>query len=281
MITHWMRVGFVHGVMNTDNMSVLGLTIDYGPYGWVDDYDPGWTPNTTDASADAIARRAASVAAWNLGRLAASLFAITQRSEPLQAALEGYWHTLERGLLDAYADKLGLDALRLDPNASEAEVLDAANVVNELMELLTETPTDMTIFFRGLSTVPTAEDAGDRALLAPLEDAYYEPSAAASGAVRDRTPTWMRDLLRRVRREALEPAARRRTMDAANPRIVPRNYLAQLAIEDAEGGDLTRLHALIRALRHPYADDPEFDALFVKRPEGATQGGCSMLSCRK
>ena len=91
MIVHWMRVGFVHGVMNTDNMSILGLTIDYGPYGWLEDYDPDWTPNTTDAATRRYRfGHQPAVAQWNLLQLANAIYPIVGQAEPLEAALRAF-----------------------------------------------------------------------------------------------------------------------------------------------------------------------------------------------
>ena len=91
MIVHWMRVGFVHGVMNTDNMSILGLTIDYGPYGWIDNFDPDWTPNTTDAQGRRYRfGQQPQIAYWNLSRLANALVPLFPGVEPLQAGLQRY-----------------------------------------------------------------------------------------------------------------------------------------------------------------------------------------------
>ena len=109
MVAHWMRVGFVHGVMNTDNMSILGLTIDYGPYGWIDNYDPDWTPNTTDAQG----RRyrfgwQPKIAYWNLTRLAGALSSLFASPEPLQDGLQRYRETYAAADHDNIARKLGL-----------------------------------------------------------------------------------------------------------------------------------------------------------------------------
>ena len=111
MVVHWMRVGFVHGVMNTDNMSILGLTIDYGPYGWLDDFDPHWTPNTTDA----MGRRyrygqQPAIAQWNLLRLADAVAPILDSVEPLQAGLDRFGAVFAAEYDAMLAAKLGLDA---------------------------------------------------------------------------------------------------------------------------------------------------------------------------
>jgi len=280
MICHWMRVGFVHGVMNTDNMSVLGLTIDYGPYGWIDDYDPNWTPNTTDAGQRRYRFGAQpAIAAWNLGRLAAAVFPLVDSKEVLEAGIDEYWRTLEAETFDAYAAKLGLPSIRDSHLLREDARTDAASVINELGELLLLTPTDMTIFFRKLAEVPEQLDSDEEALLAPLREAYYTPSEL-SGEVERRTLDWVRALNNRARKETLKPHERTASMRLANPKYVPRNYLAQLAIDDAEQGDFTKLRELIAALRRPYSEQPEYAHLSGPRPDWAkNKPGCSMLSC--
>ena len=109
MIVHWMRVGFVRGVMNTDNMSILGLTIDYGPYGWLEDYDPNWTPNTTDAAGRRYRfGNQPQIAQWNLTQLANALFPLIEKAEPLQRGMELSARCFEHGWQSMMADKLGL-----------------------------------------------------------------------------------------------------------------------------------------------------------------------------
>src|SRR5690606_23761222 len=115
LVAHWMRVGFVHGVLNTDNMSILGLTIDYGPYGWIEDFDPDWTPNTTDAQG----RRyrfgwQPRVAHWNLSRLAQALSPLFGDAAPLQAGLDRYAEAFNAADRDMHARKLGFAAWRAD-----------------------------------------------------------------------------------------------------------------------------------------------------------------------
>ena len=112
MVIDWMRVGFVHGVMNTDNMSILGLTIDYGPYGWLEDYDPGWTPNTTDAAGKRYRfGNQPMVAHWNLYQLGSALVGLFGETETLQAALDGFLEKVEADSNAMIASKLGLRSL--------------------------------------------------------------------------------------------------------------------------------------------------------------------------
>ncbi|HET20224.1 MAG TPA: YdiU family protein [Chromatiales bacterium] len=272
MLVHWMRVGFVHGVMNTDNMSILGLTIDYGPYGWLEDYDPDWTPNTTDAQGRRYAfGRQPKVAAWNLARLGEALLPLVGEVQPLQEALEAYSHTYAREWRAMMAAKLGLRRYREDDDKA---------FVEGLLEVMQQARCDWTIFFRTLIDLPGPEAApGSDILLAPFERATYLPEGL-EGGVRSVALDWLRRYQARRDEDALPPAERTAAMRAVNPKYVPRNYLAQQAIERAEAGDLSLLHTLQEVLRRPYDEQPEHEALAAKRPEWARhKPGCSMLSC--
>jgi uncharacterized protein YdiU (UPF0061 family) len=275
MIVHWMRVGFVHGVMNTDNMSVLGLTIDYGPYGWLEDFDPNWTPNTTDAGGRRYAfGRQPAIAAWNLARFAEALLPIVGQAEPLEEGLQEYATRFNEGWRSMMAGKLGL--LAFDP-ASDDEL------TNELFTILQVTETDMTIFFRKLSEVPVTElrqDArSDDELIAPLADAYYDV-ANLSDELRGKTAAWLRRYMARVREDGVREDVHRARMNGVNPKYVLRNYLAQIAIDQAEQGDFTEVNDLLDVLRRPYDEQPGRERYAEKRPEWARhRAGCSMLSC--
>lgn len=275
MVVHWMRVGFVHGVMNTDNMSVLGLTIDYGPYGWLEDYDPDWTPNTTDAAGRRYRfGHQPAICQWNLAQLANAIYPLIGQAEPLQAVLDGYATVYREGWQRMMAQKLGLEAF--DPHTDDA-------VITELLAILPLAETDMTIFFRRLARLeaddPSMAAAGDDRLMAPLMEAYYV-SGQLTPALRNRTGNWLRGYLKRAARDNLTHAERRRRMNAANPKYVLRNYLAQLAIDKAEQGDFTLIHDLLDLLRRPYDEQPENEAFAARRPDWARhRPGCSMLSC--
>jgi uncharacterized protein YdiU (UPF0061 family) len=265
MIAHWMRVGFVHGVMNTDNMSILGLTIDYGPYGWIDAYDPDWTPNTTDAHG----RRyrfgwQPKIAYWNLTRLAHALSPLFAQPEaPLTAGLQRYMDGYAEAGRDNIARKLGLAA------CGDEDVA----LMEDLQALMAAAEVDMTLWFRALADVdPTAPS------LAPLEDSFYDTDKRAQHA--PALQDWLARYAARVQADPLDAATRRARMHAANPRYVLRNYLAQQAIERAEAGDPGGIHDLLEVMRHPYDDQPGREAFAAKRPDWAkTKAGCSMLSC--
>ena len=278
MVTHWQRVGFVHGVMNTDNMSVLGLTIDYGPYGFLDNYDPDWTPNTTDAEGRRYRYgNQPRVAHWNLVQLANALYPLVGSTEPLEAALEEYVTTLENEQTRMHEGKLGLPGLSLSDPAGPDKRL-----VQELLELLAASETDMTIFYRKLADVRAERDLDsldDAALLEPLLPAFYAPSDL-SDAHRGRVAGWVRSYLMRVRQSGTGDAERKLAMNCVNPKYLLRNYLAQEAIDKAESGDTSMIAELLELLRHPYDEQPERERFAEKRPEWARRRvGCSMLSC--
>jgi serine/tyrosine/threonine adenylyltransferase len=275
LMVHWMRVGFVHGVMNTDNMSILGLTIDYGPYGWLEDYDPNWTPNTTDA----IGRRYCfgnqpQIALWNLAQLANAIYPLIGKVEPLEHALEGYRQRYQERWRIMMAQKLGLN--RFEHGTDEA-------LINELLSILPLIETDMTIFFRRLAMLDinaqNLKDMNDDALISPLKSAYYFPEQLTAGN-RIRIGKWLRNYINRLSRDTTPVETRRKNMNAVNPKYVLRNYLAQVAIDKAEEGDFSMIDELLDLLRRPYDEQPGKEKFAQKRPEWARhRPGSSMLSC--
>ncbi len=266
MIVHWMRVGFVHGVMNTDNMSILGLTIDYGPYGWVEDYDPYWTPNTTDAHGRRYRfGQQAEVAHWNLWQLANAIAPLVQNHEPLQSALNDFPTEYEHRWQTMMAEKLGLAEFRGPEDRK---------LIDELLSVLQLVETDMSIFFRQLANFDS--QAPNQQC---VSTAYYSPEAVTED-VHARTANWFRSYATRLAQDHLSNDERRVRMNRVNPKYVLRNYLAQLAIDKAEGGDASLVNELLDTLRNPYAEQPDREEWAAKRPDWARRrAGCSMLSC--
>ena len=277
MIVHWMRVGFVHGVMNTDNMSILGLTIDYGPYGWLEDYDPTWTPNTTDAQGRRYCYgQQPQIAYWNLGRLAEAIAPCMEDKAALEGAMELYVETINTQWQSTMAAKLGLSRW------TSAE----DSLIESLFELLRATETDMTLFYRLLGTWQVHPSAHEQPavrvqrILEHFQEAHYRPEERKENYAK-RILDWMDRYEARVRQEQGEPTDRRSIMEAVNPKYVLRNYLAQEAIDQAElHGDPSRIMQLLEVLRNPYAEQPGMEQYAKKRPEWArNRPGCSTLSC--
>ena len=274
LMVHWLRVGFVHGVMNTDNLSILGLTIDYGPYGWLEDYDPYWTPNTTDAAGRRYCYgRQPTIAHWNLAQLANALHPLMGDPAPLEQALTDYSRRFEEGWQAAMAAKLGLKAFAADTDTA---------LVQDLLGLLAEVETDMTLFYRHLAEIPagTADDRpATETLAAPLMVALYRPDQATA-AYLEHLGSWLDRYRARLRHDGLDDRERQQRMDAVNPKYVLRNYLAQLAIDDIAAGNFSLTRELLDVLRHPYDEQPGRERFAEKRPEWARhRPGCSMLSC--
>ena len=275
MIVHWQRVGFVHGVMNTDNMSILGLTIDYGPYGWLENYDPDWTPNTTDREHRRYRySNQPACAFWNLGQLANAIFPLIGEEKPLQDALDSFTQFFAQGWNNMMAQKLGLS--RYDSETDEALLAD-------LLSLIQLVETDMTIFFRQLAMVDLERtdplNADVDMLLEPLANAYYV-SEQLTADYQLQVVDWLTRYRQRIQLEGLSQSRRQKTIYKTNPKYVLRNYMAQLAIDQAEKGDYKMIAELLEILRHPYDEQPTKAQYAEKRPDWARQRpGCSMLSC--
>ena len=240
-IAQWQAVGFAHGVMNTDNMSILGITIDYGPYGFLDAYRPGYVCNHTDYQGRYAFDNQPAVALWNLHRLGQALSGLMPVSD-LEQALNCY----EPALMHAYGDemraKLGFATRDKRDN----------DILTGLLSLMDREGSDYTRVFRLLSD---SESANSRS---PLRDEMKDLAGF------DR---WFEVYRQRVREEDRDDERRRQAMRAKNPNFILRNYLAQQAIDGAEQNDTAFLHRLLQALRHPYDDDPALDDLAALPPE--------------
>jgi uncharacterized protein YdiU (UPF0061 family) len=264
MMTHWMSVGFVHGVMNTDNMSILGLTIDYGPYGWVEGFDPDFTPNTTDFHQRRYRyAQQPQIALWNLNCLANALFPLIEDKELVVEALGQYQKRYESVYWDKLSNKLGLNLSRTE---EESEFLTL------LFNLLNETQVDYTLFFRHLS-----QDKIELTFLENIKEASYKKDFASSDV--ERWEAWIKEYNYRLQLQSKPD--RVAVMKSANPSIVFRNYLAQEGIDAAEKGDYSLIEKYLKEFNEPFNDrDLKTDPLTFKRPTWANhKPGCSILSC--
>ncbi|AKD03997.1 YdiU family protein [Pontibacter korlensis] len=264
LMVEWQRVGFVHGVMNTDNMSILGLTIDYGPYSFLDNYDPDFTPNTTDLPGRRYAfGKQPSIAYWNLGCLAAALLPLVEKDQ-LLPALETFKEVYWRKYYAMMANKLGLDKL------SSGDV----DLITQFEKALASIQPDMTIFFQLLIDLPlymgSAQEVADYFKECLYDDLKEEES--------EQLYTLITAYLDRLNRNSIKRQDSQQLMRQTNPRFILRNYLLHQAIEELEKGATALFEKLQEAVKEPYSD--KFDEFFETRPGWATQkAGCSMLSC--
>ncbi|WP_075181670.1 protein adenylyltransferase SelO [Pantoea sp. 1.19] len=239
LIARWQSVGFAHGVLNTDNMSLLGLTLDYGPFGFLDGYQPDRSLNHSDHQGRYAFDNQPAVGLWNLNRLAHALSDLID-ADGLRAALAVYEPTLMAAWGDAMRAKLGF--LRAEPQDND--------LLTELLALMTRERSDYTRTFRLLSHAEQRQSAS------ALRDEFIDRAAFDH---------WYQRYQQRLQQEGVEDAARQAVMKRANPALVLRNWLAQEAISGVEQGDSAPLAALHQALCAPY-DEPESAAVFRQRP---------------
>ncbi|WP_313651982.1 protein adenylyltransferase SelO family protein [Pantoea sp.] len=228
LIALWQSVGFAHGVMNTDNMSILGLTIDYGPFGFLDDYQPDFICNHSDYQGRYSFENQPMIGLWNLNRLAHALSGLLT-TEQLRAALSVYEPELMRVWGERMRAKLGL----LTQQSSDNQIL------TDLLALMTREHSDYTLTFRLLSETQQAESRS------PLRDEFID---------REAFDRWYEGYRRRLLDEQISDAERQTVMKAANPAVILRNYLAQQVIEEAEQGEHEALARLHQALQTPFSD---------------------------
>ncbi len=266
MVIHWQRVGFVHSVMNTDNMSILGLTIDYGPYGWLEDYDPNWTPNTTDAQHRRYRfGNQPNIALWNLTQLANAMYPLIEEVDPLQKILEESQISYITKYREMIAQKLGLT----DWSSIGKDFF------KTLEENLAKSKLDYTLFFRELSN--TGLTSAGKFWQIVEKTTYLE------NAIAEQKENWMKwhtEYVGYINAEGANELDRLAAMRKVNPKYVLRNYMAQLAIDEAEKGNNALVDELYNLLLTPYDEQPAMEKWYAKRPEWARHKvGCSMLSC--
>lgn len=265
LMAEWLRVGFVHGVMNTDNMSVIGLTIDYGPYSFVDDYDPNFTPNTTDLPGRRYAfGRQPSVAKWNLGCLAGAIAPTLPGTEELIKVLEGYDDFFWNKFYSIMGKKTGLDEVRPED----------VKLFQEFEKTLRAIKPDMTIFYQLLIDLPLDLE-NEQQVVTHFEESFYKDLDSAQVQT---LYNLIKTYTERIKTNKCSREDSLQRMRENNPRFILRNYLLHQAIEELEKGEDQLFLKLQEAMKEPYSN--KFDTFFAKRPSWATQkAGCSMLSC--
>ncbi|WP_447472820.1 protein adenylyltransferase SelO [Vibrio harveyi] len=246
MIAYWQAYGFAHGVMNTDNMSILGQTFDYGPFGFLDDYDPNYICNHSDYQGRYAFEQQPRIALWNLSALAHSLSPLVQR-EDLETALEKFEMRLSQKFSELMRAKLGL----------LTKIEEDGRLFEAMFELLNQNKTDYTRFFRELSNLDVNSSQA-------VIDLFIDREAASA---------WVDLYLARCelevdeRGECVSAETRCEKMRRANPKYILRNYLAQLAIDKAEEGDFSEVSRLAELLKRPYDEQPELDDYAKLPPE--------------
>ncbi len=265
LMVEWLRVGFVHGVMNTDNMSILGLTIDYGPYSFVDDYDPDFTPNTTDLPGKRYAfGRQATVAKWNLACLAGAIAPLVNDNDKLMETLELYDDFYWSRYKIMMAGKLGLDEV------SQKDM----KFIEQFEKMLRAIQPDMTIFYQLLIDLPL-QPCNEQEVIKHFEASFYKNLSQEEA---EKLYSLMKTYVERIKLNTISREESISRMKENNPRFILRNFLLHEAIEDLEKGDNCLFVKLQEAMKEPYSN--KFDEFLAKRPSWAAQkAGCSMLSC--
>jgi len=278
LIVEWMRVGFVHGVLNTDNMSLIGETIDFGPYGWIDNFDLNWTPNTSDAAEKRYRfGQQAYIGQWNLFQLANAIYPLIDEAQPLQDILGNYNQIYQSRWLTMMRNKLGLNT----PHSSDAVLNESdLQLSKDLETLLSLVNTDMTLFYRHLANVTIDMDCHDHTRIKThFNDCFYDAAEITSNYL-TQLSLWLTQYQQRLHAEALSDAQRKKQMDAVNPCYILRNFQVQEAIELAEQGDYSRVLTLAELLKTPYQQQDKYKKFAIKRPDWAMHKfGCSALSC--
>jgi uncharacterized protein YdiU (UPF0061 family) len=246
LLADWQAVGFCHGVMNTDNLSILGLTIDYGPFGFLDAFDPGHVCNHSDHRGRYAYARQPNVAFWNLHALATALLPLIDDQDTALEALEPYQTVFADGLLARLRAKLGLTTARDDDQA----------LIDGLLQRMAADRADFTITFRRLAQFARAAGARNDA----VRDLFLD---------REAFDAWAARYAERLRAEGSDDAERAARMNRVNPKFVLRNHLAEQAIRRARDGDFSEVQRLLKVLQRPYDEQPEHAAYADFPPDWA------------
>ncbi len=247
LIAHWMRVGFIHGVMNTDNMAISGETIDYGPCAFMDDYDPGTVFSSIDRGGRYAYVNQPAIAQWNLARFAETLLPLidADTDKAVGAAtevLQTFLAQVNTNFLAALNRKIGL------ASTQEGDM----DLVRRLLAAMHAAHADFTLTFRGLAAA--AEDPDDQALRTLFGDSAE-------------LPTWLSDWRQRLAREPQTAADRAADMRRVNPAFIPRNHRVEAALNAAtDDGDMAPFHRLLAIVQRPYEDQPEH-AEYMQPPQ--------------
>jgi uncharacterized protein YdiU (UPF0061 family) len=248
LIAQWQAVGFMHGVMNTDNMSILGITIDYGPFGFMEAFDAGHICNHSDHQGRYAYHMQPKIGQWNCFALGQALLPLIGEVDDTYAALEIYKPAYEQKLGELLHAKLGLRTVQPD----DSKLTDA------MFALMQASHVDFTLFFRRLGDLQVDNPSGDE----PLRDLFIDRPAFDA---------WAGQYRQRLRQENSIDAERRMAMHRVNPKYVLRNYLAQVAIEKAQNKDFSEVAKLLSILEKPFDEQPENEKYADLPPDWASQ----------
>lgn len=254
LVAQWQAVGFMHGVLNTDNMSILGLTLDYGPFGFMEAYEPAHICNHTDQQGRYSYKMQPQIGHWNCYALGQALLPLIGEVDAVHAALKIYQPAFTAKLNALWHQKLGL----LTQHDEDESLIDA------LLVIMQKNKVDFTLLFRKLSGLRIDQPAMDT----ELRDMFIDRAAFDTWAVQYRA---------RLVQENSDDATRRQRMNAVNPKYVLRNYLAQVAIERAQQKDFSEVSKLLDILQFPFDEQPEHDSYAALPPDwaGSLEVSCS------
>ena len=250
LMADWQKSGFAHGVMNTDNFSITGSTFDYGPFGFLDAYEPGYVCNHSDHTGRYAWNQQPSIGLWNLNALAYALSPLVEQDD-IVAALHYYEPTLLEHYYSGMRGKLGLASTRDDDTA----------LIMGLLDLMMKNGGDYTRTFRGLSHVRLEDER------CPLRDDFVD---------REGFDAWFEIYRQRLLLEGRTDTERQSAMLRQNPKYILRNYLAQIAINKADNGDYSEVKRLLQLLQSPYEEWPEHEAYAGLPPDW---GRKMVISC--
>ncbi|KAJ0714115.1 putative virus capsid protein, alpha-helical [Helianthus annuus] len=264
LIASWQGVGFTHGVMNTDNMSVLGLTIDYGPFGFLDAFDPSFTPNTTDLPGRRYCfSNQPDVGLWNMAQFVSTLSLANLISEKeADYALERYGTKFMDDYKAVMTKKLGLQNYDKE-------------LISNLLNNMAVDKVDYTNFFRLLSNVKADLTTPDEELLVPLKPVLLDVDQERKVA----WTSWVKTYIQELSGSGVSDEDRKASMNSVNPKYILRNYLCQNAIDKAEQGDFEEVRRLLKVMERPYDEQPGMDEYARLPPAWADRPGVRMLSC--
>jgi uncharacterized protein YdiU (UPF0061 family) len=246
LVAQWQAAGFMHGVLNTDNMSILGLTLDYGPYGFMEAYDPAHICNHTDSQGRYSYRMQPRIAEWNCYALGQALLPLIGETDDVYDALSVFKPAFESSMQTLWQEKFGFSST-LEGDAT---------LVERLFALMAGSRVDFPYFFRQLSSVSLINTQTDE----PLRDLFIDRSAF---------DVWLSEYRQRLTQENSNDTRRKEAMDKVNPKYVLRNYLAQIAIDKAQNKDFSEVNNLLQILQNPFDEQPEHEKYAALPPDWA------------